>query len=236
MAVDLAQESISVWKAAQDWSSLRSVFEKVTAHTCPKHYNFHMHTHHSDGKLHPSEVVEQAIGIGLEGFAITDHHSVEGYRVAQRLLDVQSKSSAIASRLPRLWTGTEINAGLMGIEVHILAYAFDPDHPAMSVYLQGDSIIGRHYGAQAVIRAIHEAGGLAVLAHPCRYRLPATELIPEVARYGIDAVETYYAYGNPSPWQPSPKQTKHVKQLARVHRLLNTCGTDSHGMSLLHRL
>jgi predicted metal-dependent phosphoesterase TrpH len=236
MAVNLAQESISVWSAAQNWSSLRSVFEKVTAHTCPKEYNFHIHTHHSDGKLSPEEVVEQAISIGLKGFAITDHHSVEGYRIAQRLLEAQSCDQAIATPLPQLWTGTEINAGLLGIEVHILAYAFDPEHPSMKVYLQGDAIMGRHYGAQAVIRAIHEANGLAVLAHPSRYRLPATELIPEVVRYGIDAVETYYAYGNPFPWQPSPKQTKQVKQLARVYRILNTCGTDSHGMSLLRRL
>lgn len=236
MALNLTQESTSVWKPGQDRLSLRKAFEKVTAHTCPKQYNFHIHTCHSDGKLAPQEVMEQAIGIGLKGLAITDHHSVEGYRIAQQWIEDQQHNPAIAQSIPQLWTGTEINSGLLGIEVHILAYAFDPEHPSIKGYLNGDTLYGRHYFAESVIRAIHEAQGFAVLAHPSRYRLPAAELIPEAARLGIDAVETYYAYNNPSPWQPSPKQSKQVKQLARVYRLLNTCGTDTHGTSLLHRL
>jgi hypothetical protein len=74
------------------------------------------------------------------------------------------------------------------------------------------------------------------LAHPARYRISHDQLIPEAARLGIDGVETYYAYNNPQPWKPSPKQTQEIEQLSKTYSLLNTCGTDTHGLSLLQRL
>ena len=72
--------------AAQDSATLRSVFESLTAESCPRDYNFHIHTVHSDGRLRPEQVLEQAIELGLKGLAITDHHSTGGYQVAQRWL------------------------------------------------------------------------------------------------------------------------------------------------------
>jgi predicted metal-dependent phosphoesterase TrpH len=42
-----------------------------------------MHTNCSDGQLKPEVLIEQAVSIGLKGFAITDHHTVEGYKIAQ---------------------------------------------------------------------------------------------------------------------------------------------------------
>ncbi|HEY9689498.1 MAG TPA: PHP domain-containing protein, partial [Coleofasciculaceae cyanobacterium] len=72
--------------------------------------------------------------------------------------------------------------------------------------------------------------------HPARYRLDAKPLITAASTLGIDGVEAYYAYGNPSPWTPSPDQTQTVKGLADRFNLLVTCGTDSHGTNLLQRL
>lgn len=237
MGVDLARNS--VWSAAQDAVTLRSVFEEITVESCPRSFNFHIHTVCSDGRLQPEQVIEQAIAIGLQGLAITDHHSVNGYRKAQHWLENWLWSSFNTHRsrqAPTLWTGMEINAELLGTEVHILAYAFNPDHVALRPYQQGGAASGEDYRAERVIAAIHAAGGLAVLAHPARYRLAASALIPEADRLGIDGIETYYAYTNPSPWQPSAKQMKEVLQLGRTRHLLNTCGTDTHGLSLLQRL
>jgi predicted metal-dependent phosphoesterase TrpH len=87
-----------------------------------------------------------------------------------------------------------------------------------------------------VIAAIQRAGGLAVLAHPARYRLPLADLIEEVASLGIDGVEAYYAYTNPETWSPCPIHTPQVLELARRYGLLTTCGTDTHGGNLLRRL
>jgi predicted metal-dependent phosphoesterase TrpH len=176
----------------------------------------------------------QAIAIGLQGLAITDHHSVKGYQEARLCLEEWRQNSS--DNTPYLWSGVEINANLSDIDVHILAYAFDPEHPRLKPYLQGQTTTGSEYQADNVITAIHEAGGLAVLAHPARYKRSHLELIPAAAGLGIDGVETFYAYNNPKPWQPSPLETQEVQNLADEYRLFNTCGTDTHGLNLLQRL
>jgi len=43
---------------AQD---LQRIFNQVSVDSCPYTYNFHMHTNCSDGKLTPSELMEQAL-------------------------------------------------------------------------------------------------------------------------------------------------------------------------------
>lgn len=232
MAVNLASSSRVATPAAQDAVALREVFASLTAESCPLTYNFHMHTAHSDGQLHPEALTQQAIDLSLKGFAITDHHQIAGYKMAQRYLESYQGGAAI----PQLWTGTEITSRLLETEVHILGFAFNPEHPAIASYLRGTAPQGERAQAARVIGAIHQAGGLAVLAHPARYRRSADELIPAAAMIGIDGVETFYAYNNPKPWAPSPKETERVTRLKTQFDLLNSCGTDTHGLSLLQRL
>ncbi|VEP12715.1 PHP domain protein [Hyella patelloides LEGE 07179] len=220
--------------AAQDALSLKRVWETIDINSCPHDYNFHMHTVASDGKLTPLELLQQALDIGLKGFAITDHHSVDGYRKVQTHLN-KLEQNGQTNQLT-LWTGTEITSCLLKVEIHILGYAFNPKHPALQTYLQSCSPSGEDAEAHKVIDSIHQAGGLAVLAHPHRYRRSAQELIPVAAQLGIDGVETYYAYGNPNPWQPTMKKTEEVQKLASQYNLYTTCGTDTHGSSLLQRV
>ena len=123
MAVDLATLSTST-EPAQDTRKLRQVFASTTPESCPNHYNFHMHTVASDGRLQPEQLAEQAVANGLSGFAITDHHSTKGFRRAQRWL----KDNTTPAARPHLWSGVEINAKLLNCEVHILCYGFDPEH------------------------------------------------------------------------------------------------------------
>lgn len=247
MTLLVSQQSISTQPAAQNKAALGRVFQAINPDSCPTLYNFHLHTVCSDGKLRPEEVMEQALRIGLKGLAITDHHSVKGYYAAQRWLDEwwidhsnlyqSDRTVAELPQAPQLWTGVEINAGLLNTEVHILGYAFNPEHPRMQPYLQGHVVEGLNYQASQVIHAIQSAGGLAVLAHPARYAKRSPEdLIPEAAYLGIDGIETYYAYKNPNPWKSSPKQTAKVYELGATYGLLNTCGTDTHGSNLLLRL
>ena len=236
MVLNRAQPATITQPPAQDTEALRQVFQTIRAESCPLSYNFHMHTTCSDGRLQPEALIDQAIAIGLKGLAITDHHSVNGYRQAQRWLDEQHQGSNNTSHLPHLWVGMEITAELLGTEVHILCYAFDPDHQIMQPYMQGIGPTGSIAQAERVIAAIHQAQGLAILAHPERYRLSASQLIPAAVDLGIDGVETFYAYNNPNPWEPSPKQTQQVQYLQESFGLLGTCGTDTHGLSLLQRL
>lgn len=215
--------------------AIRDIFETLDAESCPRSFNFHLHTVYSDGQLTPEELIEQAISLGLQGLAITDHHNIGGYLTAHRWLETW-KSQYPQACTPQLWSGVEINADLLKTEVHILAYGFNAQSASLKPYLQSKTQTGEAYQAANVIAAIHQAGGLAVLAHPCRYRRPAAELIPEAARWGIDGVETYYAYTNPNPWAPSLRQMQQVQHLAEIYGLLSTCGTDTHGLSILQRL
>jgi predicted metal-dependent phosphoesterase TrpH len=215
--------------------SLRDVFAKLDMASCPLSYNFHLHTRASDGRLQPEELAQQVIDIGLRGFAVTDHHTIKGYRAVQTWLEQwqQQHPDQVA---PQLWPGVEISAGLLGAEVHILAYDFNPDSPRLAPYLLGRTPDAPDYDAAWVIEAIHEVGGMAVLAHPARYRKSPAELIPAAARLGIDGVETFYCYGNPKAWVPSPEQTKIVGAFAARFQLFSTCGTDTHGLNICERL
>lgn len=216
---------------------LKQVFQTINAESCPRSFNFHMHTVHSDGRLQPEALIEQAITIGLRGLAITDHHTVSGYQAAQRWLENWKLSNPnLESSAPYLWSGIEINANLLGGEVHILGYAFDPAHLSLAPYIHRKATSGEDYQAVNVIAAIHQAGGLAVLAHPARYKRSHFDLIPAAAHADIDGAEAFYAYNNPNPWQPSRPETQQVQKLVATYNLLNTCGTDTHGLSLLQRL
>jgi predicted metal-dependent phosphoesterase TrpH len=241
-----AKTGWSAGASARDALKLRAIFETVNESSCPGDLNFHMHTLHSDGQLAVEDLIEQAIQLGLREFAITDHHTVKGYRRAKQYLeDWQWKHPALIQRrdhrqrlrrLPRLWTGVEVTSRLLDVEVHILGYAFKARHPALQPYLSGYSPRGHDQQAQQVIQAIQAAGGIAVLAHPCRYRRSPEDLIPAAAELGIDGVEVYYAYDNPKAWRPCPKKTPVVQQLANELGLLPTCGTDTHGKTLTRRI
>jgi len=220
---------------AQNSLGLKKVWQTVHSNSCPTVYNFHMHTNASDGQLTPLEVVDQALKVGLKGLAITDHHSVNGYRHAQEYLN-QIQEQNPQQDLFTLWTGTEITSSLQGVTVHILAYAFDPEHLAIKPYLQSLAPLGSNANAATVIESIHDAGGLAVLAHPFRYRRPANELIPLVAYLGIDGIEAYYSYPKTNPWKTSPNQTKECLELAFKYNLYTSCGTDTHGKNILVKL
>ncbi|MEO1387394.1 MAG: PHP domain-containing protein [Cyanobacteria bacterium J06634_6] len=235
--------------ATQDSLLLKEVLQSISAQSCPKTYNFHMHTHCSDGKLSPAELMAQAVEIGLHGMAITDHHNLKGYRQACQWMEDwrwhnpsswsrrrKSGGKSGSRSLPKLWTGVEVTSLLANTDVHILGYAFRAGDEGMQKYLKGFAPKGDDRRAVNVINAIQRAGGIAVLAHPVRYRTDEVTLIRAAAQLGIDGVETYYAYDNPKVWRPSPGKTERVQALALEHSLLSSCGTDTHGRNLTKRL
>ena len=285
MSANPADRVLPSRTATQDSLLLRKVLQSISARSCPTTYNFHMHTNCSDGKLDPSELMLQAVELGLRGMAITDHHSVQGYRKACQWMEdwlwrtpsswgqrqrrkgkgskrrshkkragvrpesniQQAENASQATvhnklinrpqrKLPKLWTGIEITSRLADTDVHILGYAFEPTAAEMKPYVQGSAPKGEDRQAGRVIRAIQAAGGLAVLAHPVRYRTDEITLINAAARLGIDGVETYYAYNNPAVWRPSPGKTERVAALALANNLLSSCGTDTHGKLITRRL
>ena len=71
-----------------------------------------------------------------------------------------------------------------------------------------------------IIEAIHEAGGIAVLAHPGFY--DNFELLEELIPLGLDGVEV---------WHPenTPEQQEQLMAVAKKNDLLMTGGSDFHG-------
>jgi predicted metal-dependent phosphoesterase TrpH len=208
---------------------LAAVLASVTPVCCPTRLNFHCHTIHSDGSLRPEQLAEQAIAIGLEHLAVTDHHAIEGSnRVAAALTEARSRGVAV----PTLWRGVEISCLLEGCLVHVLALGFAEQHPSLHPYLQGSSVVGKALRAEAVLTAIREADGLALLAHPARYRLPYTTLIAAAAELGFDGAETWYDYAMLTRWEPTPLVCEAIASNLARRGLLQSCGTDTHGLAL----
>jgi predicted metal-dependent phosphoesterase TrpH len=74
--------------------------------------------------------------------------------------------------------------------VHVLALGFEAE-PAPTLLPTGRARRPSATALQAaeVRRRIHGAGGLALLAHPARYRLPFARLIEAAVALGFDGAE-----------------------------------------------
>ena len=208
---------------------LAAVLRQVQPDSCPRSHNFHCHTTCSDGSLAPAELASQAIALGLEHLAITDHHAIGAHAaVAAALQEAAERGVAV----PTLWRGVEISALLEGCLVHVLALGFGDEIASLQPYLQGTASVGPALRSEAVLRAIQRAGGLALLAHPARYRLPHDRLLAAAAELGFDGAEAWYDYEQKQPWSPSPLICEAIAADLDKRGLLQSCGTDTHGLAL----
>ncbi|MEU6535463.1 PHP domain-containing protein [Streptomyces sp. NPDC047000] len=83
--------------------------------------DLHSHSTASDGTDTPAELVRTAAAAGLDVVALTDHDTTRGH------------AEAIAA-LPEgltLVTGAELSCRVDGVSMHLLAYLFDPEEPAL---------------------------------------------------------------------------------------------------------
>ena len=76
--------------------------------------------------------------------------------------------------------------------------------------------------ALQAIELIHQAGGLAVMAHPGLNR--TDDIIPALVRAGLDGIECFHT-------KHSTHATEHYLQIAERHNVLVTGGSDCHGIS-----
>ncbi|MFG2099267.1 PHP domain-containing protein [Micromonospora echinaurantiaca] len=91
--------------------------------------DLHTHSTASDGTLGPAELVRAAAAAGLAVVALTDHDTTAGWGPALRALPPGL----------RLVRGAELSCRWYGpdspVPLHLLAYLFDPDHPALTAEL-----------------------------------------------------------------------------------------------------
>ncbi len=76
--------------------------------------------------------------------------------------------------------------------------------------------------AREAIELIHQAGGLAVMAHPGLNR--ADDLIPDLVAAGLDGIECYHT-------KHTNRVAQHYLEMTTALNLLVTGGSDCHGKS-----
>ena len=104
----------------------------------------HVHTEHSmDGSVPLKVYARLARSLGLSGFAVTDHNTIDAHR------DINAVSREYDVLII---PGVEISSS----QGHIVAYMVNEDIPRM---LEPAEVVDR----------VHEQGGYAVAAHPYRF-------------------------------------------------------------------
>ncbi|WP_306318023.1 MULTISPECIES: PHP domain-containing protein [unclassified Streptomyces] len=83
--------------------------------------DLHTHSTASDGTDSPAELVRNAAASGLDVVALTDHDTTRGH----------AEAIAAAPEGLTLVTGAELSCRLDGVSMHMLAYLFDPEEPAL---------------------------------------------------------------------------------------------------------
>jgi PAS domain S-box-containing protein len=208
--------------------------------------NLHGHSHLSDGELTPDQLAERLAAAGVRTAALTDHDTIEG---------LPAFRAALTRKGVGFVTGVELTVvDLEEGEKHILGYGFDPANKALGDLLGRAAVLRRPSPLQALssafdrsrspaerlatgaitpaeaIRTLHEAGGLAVLAHPIvpeqKSDLAALErLVSKFKGLGLDGIE---AFGSGY----SEDLSRDLVALAGRHGLLVSAGSDYHGPEL----
>lgn len=206
---------------ANSYKDLIKSFSKKDYET---HVNLHIHSTFSDGKVSAAELVSQAKAKGLKYISITDHNTLEAYLQTDIL-----KEEVI---IP----GIEFDCWFKAVFLHLLGYGIDVNNKKLQSLCaktkkgtQADWIrIFSFKHPKKIINAIHEAGGIAVLAHPaCCFTFNLKKLVKNLTQLGLDGIEVYY------PYERHRKiikfhTVKTVEKIADELELIKTGGTDEH--------
>ncbi len=186
--------------------------------------NLHIHSNISDGKEDFNTLINQAVALNMKYISITDHNSVLGYKTLNKTPDFLIK-------------GVEFDCFYKMSLLHILGYGVDIENPYLTKLLaknekeRKEDIIrlfkSRH--PKKVIEAIHKAGGIAVLAHPCCCNVISLyDFVKRLKALGLDGIEVYYPY-NRFRGVLKFHSSKKAFEIAEKLDLIKTGGSDEHG-------
>lgn len=130
----------------------------------------HMHTTLSDGKLTPEEAAKLYSAAGYDAISLTDHNI---YGEETRLCGMQ------------ILSGCEYNVGTSN--------SIDGVYHILGILMAKKPYIMKWASVGEIIDAIHDAGGLAILAHPA-WSLNTPKKIMSIR--GLDGIEIYNAGSN----------------------------------------
>lgn len=206
----------------------------------------------ADAKNKEGKIIDLIPGVELScAYKIKDIHilglfiDIENKFLLDTLKEAKderdSRNEHIAQKLREKGIDITIDALLSGNKNAVLTRAHFAKHLYEKGYVKnikeafqryiGDTspcFVQRKYlSPEAAIGIIHRAGGIAVLAHPLLYHLPAPELnmlLHHLKLYGLDAIEAIYSSNTEA-------NENYSRYLARKHNLLISGGTDYHGLN-----
>ena len=151
--------------------------------------DLHVHSCYSeDGHSKPQEIVDAAVARGIGCIAVTDHNEFRAHLEMDDDRVIIIPAEEVSSK-----------------KGHILAYGID-------------RFIPRDMGVVETIDAIHEAGGIAIAAHPYRYHsgLGEENIVPE-----FDGVEALNG-------RSKKKDNARSRKLSEEFGPITTVGSDAH--------
>ena len=123
--------------------------------------DLHVHTTHSDGRLSPTEAVQEATARGLCAIAITDHDVLSGLEEATSAGERLGIEVVPGIEMSARWDGHRA--------IHVLGYFVDPTDAALNAAVErARRLMERH--VTAVLREIRAAGGSLEAQDLDRYR------------------------------------------------------------------
>lgn len=174
--------------------------------------------------------------IHILGYLIDTHNPKLLSEIAKFQAVRQSRIHEMVAKL------NELNVPLRAEDVFALANCRSPGRPHVARALVKEGLVGsldeaferflkKHrpawvpkakMSAQVAIELIHQANGLAVMAHPGLNR--SDEVIPDLVEAGLDGIECFHT-------KHSTVIAEHYLEIADKFNLLVTGGSDCHGLS-----
>jgi len=172
--------------------------------------DLHCHSDASDGYYAPHVVADLMAREDIDYGALTDHHTTAGL--------LRFHEAAVRHGISDI-AGAEIHADFDEQEIHLLAYGFAPENGAIR-YAFEDVLSIRE-----VIDRVHEAGGIAILAHPLEYGWDEETFernLERLVQAGLDGIEAFYG--------PYPQaEQERLAAIADRYGILTSAGSDFHG-------
>lgn len=156
--------------------------------------DLHIHSRHSrDGSAAPKDIVSWCKKAGLDGLAVTDHNSIEAW----------SEAEVVARGAGLLFVkALEISTS----HGHVLAYGVS-------------GLVPRGLTVEETIEKVHEAGGVAVAAHPSRF--PSGMGLARARKNKFDGIEVINGGS-------SPRSNRSARKVAESKGSAMTGGSDAH--------
>lgn len=191
--------------------------------------DLHNHSTFSDGCLSPHELIDWSIERNLKAVAITDHNSIDGIEMAIRYAENKNIDFV---------PGVEfsVKESYCDKEIHIIGLFIDHKNKYINNLIAKyknfrsiEAINNRHCERlENVINAIHNSGGVSILAHPEFISPWENKVIERFNLLGGDGLEVNYNYGYKFKKREIQKLDTKYRKIAKRDNFIVSGGGDFH--------